>query len=52
MLVDVEGEGPSAAFTFKGQKVAALPDIPPLEAAAIGDLSDLEDLENPPATEE
>ena len=26
VLVDVEGEGPTATFTFKGQKVGALPD--------------------------
>jgi ATP-dependent Clp protease ATP-binding subunit ClpC len=38
VLVDVEGEGPSAGFTFKGQKVSALPDVPPLETAgASGD---------------
>ena len=33
VLVDVEGEGPTATFTFKGQKVGTLPDAPPLEAA-------------------
>jgi ATP-dependent Clp protease ATP-binding subunit ClpC len=32
VLVGVEGEGPSATFTFKGQKVSAFPDVPPLEA--------------------
>ena len=31
VLVDVEGEGPTAQFTFKGQKMAELPDLPPLE---------------------
>ena len=31
VLVDVEGEGPAAKFTFKGQKVGVLPDLPPLE---------------------
>ena len=31
MLVDVEGEGLTATFTFKGQKVGELPDLPPLE---------------------
>ncbi|MFS3127218.1 ATP-dependent Clp protease ATP-binding subunit [Nocardioides sp. Bht2] len=33
VLVDVEGEGPTATFTFVGQKVGTLPDSPPLEAA-------------------
>jgi ATP-dependent Clp protease ATP-binding subunit ClpC len=38
ILVDVEGEGPGATFTFKGQKVSALPDMPPFETAdVIGD---------------
>src|SRR5687768_3309293 len=31
VLVDVDGEGPAAKFTFKGQKVGVLPDLPPLE---------------------
>ena len=35
VVVDVEGEGPTATFTFKGQKVGALPDVPPLEAADV-----------------
>jgi ATP-dependent Clp protease ATP-binding subunit ClpC len=35
VLVDVEGEGPDATFSFKGQKVGALPDLPPLEAADV-----------------
>ena len=35
VLVDVEGEGPTATFTFKGQKVGTLPDAPPLEAADV-----------------
>jgi ATP-dependent Clp protease ATP-binding subunit ClpC len=55
VLVDIEGEGPSATFTFKGQKVAALPDVPPLEGASIGDLAELdglEELDTPPPTEE
>ncbi|HSX66372.1 ATP-dependent Clp protease ATP-binding subunit [Nocardioides sp.] len=34
VLVDVEGEGATAAFTFKGQKVSAVPDVPPLETTA------------------
>jgi len=44
VLVDVEGEGPGATFTFKGQKVSALPDLPPFETAevATGDLPPLE----------
>jgi ATP-dependent Clp protease ATP-binding subunit ClpC len=33
VLVDVEGEGPAATFTFKGEPKAELPDTP-LEAAA------------------
>jgi ATP-dependent Clp protease ATP-binding subunit ClpC len=33
VLVDIEGEGPTATFTFKGQKVSALPDMPPFETA-------------------
>ena len=37
VLIDVEGEGPSAAFTFKGQKVESLPDVPPFEAAGVSD---------------
>ncbi|HJQ04461.1 MAG TPA: NDP-hexose 4-ketoreductase, partial [Nocardioides sp.] len=36
VLVDVEGEGPAAKFTFKGQKVAELPDLPPFETVAEG----------------
>ena len=36
VLVDVEGEGPSATFTFQGQKVSALPDLPPFETADVG----------------
>ncbi|GAB2971591.1 ATP-dependent Clp protease ATP-binding subunit [Nocardioides montaniterrae] len=31
ILVGVEGEGAAATFTFKGQKVSELPDLPPLE---------------------
>ena len=33
VLVDVEGEGPTATFTFAGQKIGELPDLPPLETA-------------------
>jgi ATP-dependent Clp protease ATP-binding subunit ClpC len=36
VLVDVEGEGPTAAFTFHGQKVGVLPDLPPFETAEVG----------------
>ncbi|MDF9716276.1 ATP-dependent Clp protease ATP-binding subunit [Nocardioides sp. ChNu-153] len=35
VLVDADGEGPTATFTFKGQKVGAMPDMPPLEAAGV-----------------
>ena len=36
VLVDVEGEGPTATFTFQGQKVGELPDLPPFETAEVG----------------
>ncbi len=36
VLVDVEGEGVDATFTFYGQKVGELPDLPPFEAAEVG----------------
>ena len=35
VLVDVEGEGPAATFTFHGQKIGELPDLPPLETADV-----------------
>ncbi|WP_310525903.1 ATP-dependent Clp protease ATP-binding subunit, partial [Nocardioides sp.] len=35
VLVDIEGEGPNATFTFKGQKVSAMPDMPPFETADV-----------------
>jgi ATP-dependent Clp protease ATP-binding subunit ClpC len=35
VLVDVEGEGETATFTFHGQKMAELPDLPPLETVAV-----------------
>ena len=35
VLVDVEGEGPEAKFTFHGQKVGELPDLPPFETAGV-----------------
>src|SRR6187431_197012 len=31
VLVDAEGEGPTAKFTFRGQKNSTVPDMPPLE---------------------
>jgi ATP-dependent Clp protease ATP-binding subunit ClpC len=46
VLVDVEGEGATATFTFAGQKVGELPDLPPFETAGVeagdslGDLTD------------
>ncbi len=36
VLVDVDGEGPNATFTFEGQKVGELPDMPPLETVSEG----------------
>ena len=35
VLVDVEGEGPTATFTFHGQKMGDLPDLPPFETAEV-----------------
>src|SRR6188768_3095146 len=35
VLVGVEGEGPTATFTFQGQKVGVLPDLPPFETAEV-----------------
>jgi ATP-dependent Clp protease ATP-binding subunit ClpC len=35
VVVDVEGEGPTATFTFAGQKVGELPDLPPFETAGV-----------------
>jgi ATP-dependent Clp protease ATP-binding subunit ClpC len=40
VLVGVEGEGAARTFTFKGQKVAALPDVPPLEPAGASEPGD------------
>ncbi len=34
VLVDVEGEGDRAEFTFRGAQKAELPDLPPVETAA------------------
>ena len=33
VLVDAEGEGTNAVFTFKGAEAATAPDVPPVEAA-------------------
>ena len=33
VVVDVEGEGAEAAFTFAGESKAELPDVPRVEAA-------------------
>ena len=43
VLVDVEGEGPTATFTFHGQKVGELPDLPPFETAEVGGPADAPD---------
>ncbi|HET9858251.1 MAG TPA: AAA family ATPase, partial [Nocardioidaceae bacterium] len=37
VLVGVEGEGPEAAFTFRGTQKSELPDLPPIETAKTGD---------------
>jgi ATP-dependent Clp protease ATP-binding subunit ClpC len=37
VLVDVEGEGPQAQFTFRGTQKSELPDLPPIETATTGD---------------
>ena len=34
-FVGVEGEGPTASFTFRGQKMEEFPDLPPLETADV-----------------
>ena len=33
VVVDVEGEGDEATFTFRGEEKSALPDAPPIEVA-------------------
>jgi len=39
ILVDVEGEGAEAVFTFRGEQKSELPDLPPIEEpAATGDV--------------
>jgi ATP-dependent Clp protease ATP-binding subunit ClpC len=35
VLVDVTDDTPTAEFTFSGQKVGVLPDLPPLETVAV-----------------
>ena len=34
VLVDVEGEGVEAKFTFQGNQKSELPDLPPIEEPA------------------
>ncbi|MEI7055113.1 ATP-dependent Clp protease ATP-binding subunit [Nocardioides sp. CCNWLW239] len=46
VLVDVEGEGPAATFTFTGQKRSVVPDVPPLEGATVSDI-ELPDQDEP-----
>ncbi|WP_232524657.1 ATP-dependent Clp protease ATP-binding subunit [Nocardioides mangrovicus] len=43
VLVGVEGEGPEAKFTFKGEQRSEVPDTPPLEPAGAIDPVDLDD---------
>ena len=40
VLVDVEGEGVEAKFTFKGNQKSELPDLPPIEEPAATGESD------------
>jgi ATP-dependent Clp protease ATP-binding subunit ClpC len=49
VLVDVDGDGPDAKFTFEGQRVSELPDMPPLETASVerGGSDSLEDALGP-----
>ncbi len=35
VLVDVDGDGPTASFTFRGQKMEEFPDLPPLETVDV-----------------
>jgi ATP-dependent Clp protease ATP-binding subunit ClpC len=37
VLVDVEGEGANAQFSFQGTPKSELPDMPPIEIAGTGD---------------
>jgi ATP-dependent Clp protease ATP-binding subunit ClpC len=47
VLVDVEGEGTEATFTFKGTPKSELPDTPPVEEAVAGPV-DVDDALPPP----
>jgi ATP-dependent Clp protease ATP-binding subunit ClpC len=46
VVVDIEGEGPAAKFTFEGQKRSSIPDVPPLEGATVTDI-ELPDQDEP-----
>src|SRR6185295_15553112 len=48
VLVDVEGEGTTATFTFSGRKVGELPDLPPFETAGVEAGDSLNDLTDEP----
>ena len=50
VLVDVEGEGPTATFTFQGSKVGTMPDLPPIETAEV-DPGDVPPAEGPDDSE-
>jgi len=43
VLVDVEGEGPQAKFTFTGASKASLPDAPPIETAGTAGSGGIQD---------
>ena len=47
VLVDVEGEGVDAKFTFRGQKNSAVPDMPPFETADLAIEPQRDDEGNP-----
>ncbi|MCX6401929.1 MAG: ATP-dependent Clp protease ATP-binding subunit [Propionibacteriales bacterium] len=42
VLVGVDGEGPDASFTFEGQKINTIPDMPPLETVSEGSVDTAE----------
>ncbi|WP_182379038.1 ATP-dependent Clp protease ATP-binding subunit [Nocardioides sp. WS12] len=54
VLVGVDGEGPDASFTFEGQKVNSVPDMPPLETVSepSGDVAELSGDADPLASSE
>jgi ATP-dependent Clp protease ATP-binding subunit ClpC len=54
VLVGVDGEGPDASFTFEGQKVNSVPDMPPLETVSepSGDVAELSGDSDPLASNE